>query len=179
MRTGRLPCSRRRASLGVSTSMVALLTTFSVCMTAGSANAQAPSVRALCTNHGPNTVEPIVGREGQSFLAAEATCQIQGGPMDGAIDTQSVLWHYDKGSGTLVSGHSVARLPDSIATAVITSGSLTFQMADSKVTGWTASGKGRYALGAGAAASLGGKTFAWTASPTGPQSYAVVLSVEQ
>jgi hypothetical protein len=40
-------------------------------------------------------------------------------------------------------------------------------LADGKVTGFTATGKGRYLLATGSAASLAGKTFSFTAKPTG------------
>lgn len=140
--------------------------------------AQAVAVRVLCTNHGPNVIEPIVDREGQSLQAAEATCVVQGGPMDGAVETQHNLWHYDKGTGSLLSGHAVARKPGALSAAVISQGSLAFRMADGKVTGWTASGKGRMTLATGAAASLAGKSFDWSANPTGPRSYVIQVTFE-
>ncbi|MBL8343154.1 MAG: hypothetical protein JNL30_16925 [Rubrivivax sp.] len=92
------------------------------------------------------------------------------------METQHFLWHYDKGTGTVLSGHSVARKPGALSTAVILQGALTFQLTDGKVTGWNASGKGRMALAAGAAAALDGKSFVWTASPTGRRSYVIQLT---
>lgn len=142
------------------------------------AGAQGITARVLCTNHGPNLIEPLVGREGQSLLAAEATCAVQGGPMDASVETQHILWHYDKASGQLLSGHAVARKPGALGASTITQGALSFQMADGKVTGWTASGKGRQTLAAGAASALAGKSFAWTASPTGPRSYVILVAYE-
>jgi hypothetical protein len=142
-------------------------------------SAQTVAIRTLCTSHGPNVNEAMPDREGQTVLVADATCIIQGGPMDGAIETQQNVWHFDKAAGTLVSSHGVSRKPGSMAVYLNRTGTLTFQMTEGKVTGWTSSGTGRYPLGAGAATSLAGKSYTWTASPTGPRSYAVSLVIDQ
>lgn len=151
-----------------------------LCMaaTSGPVGAQSVTVRVQCTNHGPNLIEPLADREGQSLQAAEATCVVQGGPMDGGVETQHILWHYNKASGQVLSGHAVARKPGALGTSTITQGALSFQMVDGKVTGWTASGKGRQTLAAGTGSALGGKSFGWTASPTGPRSYVVQVTYE-
>lgn len=167
------PGRRARARTAIATTLAAL-----AAILPSAAFSQAPTLRTVCTNHGPNVVEPIPDREGQSLLAAEATCVIQGGPMDGAVESQSNLWHYDKGSGTLLAGHAVARRPGQIAAAMTTSGTLTFQMTEGRVTGWSATGKGRYLLGTAAAASLAGRSFSWTATPTGPRSYVVAVTLD-
>ena len=52
-------------------------------------------------------------------------------------------------------------------------GKLALTMADGKVTGFTASGKGQAILATGSAASLGGKTTNWTPKSTGPGQFAV------
>ena len=49
-----------------------------------------------------------------------------------------------------------------------TSATLELTMADGKVTGWTASGRGTYPVATGSAAFLVGKSFTLTAKPTGP-----------
>jgi hypothetical protein len=46
-------------------------------------------------------------------------------------------------------------------------------LTDGKVTGWTVSGKGRVAMATGSAASFAGKTYTFTAKPTGPGQFAV------
>jgi len=146
----------------------------------GDASAQAAaapvSMRLLCTNHGANAIEPVADREGQSLLAAAASCVVQGGPMDGGVETQHNLWHYDRGAGTLLSGQAVARKPGALSASLITQGALTFQMSEGRMTGWSASGRGRLTLATGGAAALDGKSFAWTASPTGPRSYVVQVT---
>jgi hypothetical protein len=61
----------------------------------------------------------------------------------------------------------VVRKPGATVAYEITEGSLALTMADGKVTGFTASGKGRWSMGAGGAASMAGKTFTYKARPTG------------
>lgn len=140
--------------------------------------AQALTVRLQCTNHGSNTVEPFGEAEGQSLLAAEATCSVHGGPMDGAVETQHNIWRYDKGVGTLLSGQSVTRKPGALSAGQVLQGALTFQMADGRVSGWTASGRARITMAAGTAAPLANRSVSWTATPTGPRSYTVLLNYE-
>lgn len=142
------------------------------------ASAQALAVKVQCTNHGPTAPEPTGEAEGHSLVAAQATCLVQGGPMDGAIETQQLLWRFEKGTGTLLSGHAVTRKPGAFGAAQVTQGTQVFQMADGRVTGWTATGRGRHTLAVGAAASLAGRSFIWTAAPTGPRSYTIQLNYE-
>jgi hypothetical protein len=145
---------------------------------ANPAHAQGTSIRTLCTDPGPHLNEPMPGREEQSILEGSGTCVIQGGPMDGAVETQHKLWHFDKAGGSLVSLHAVARKPGSMAVYVNDAGTLDFRTTEGKVTGWTASGKGRYVLGTGAAAAFSGKSVSWTAVPTGPRTYIVSVVIE-
>jgi hypothetical protein len=139
-------------------------------LTVAPASAQDLSMRLVCANsHGPY-VEPIVDREDQRFQASEASCKVEGGPMDGAVLTQSTFWHFDKNAGAMLSSHSVARKPGSLLVSGATAGT----MAILGTGGWSASGKGRYLLATGAATSLDGKTFSWTGKPEG---YGYVLTV--
>jgi hypothetical protein len=140
--------------------------------------AQAISYRAVCTNHGANWNEPVGDRDGHSLQVGDATCAIQGGPMDGAVATQQVLWEYDKGVGTLLSSHSVARRPGSMAVTVGRSGKLNLQMTDGRVTGWTASGTLSYVSATGSAAGLEKKNANWTSRPTGNRTYVIEIVVE-
>ena len=132
-----------------------------------------PSARAICNNIGGSAPEPVGDRDGHTLQVAEASCTVQGGPLDGAVLTQNTLWEYDKGVGNMLSSHGVYRKPGAMATYVNSAGTINLVMADGKVTGWTAAGKGRYAMASGSAGSLNGKTYSWTARPTGPRSYVV------
>ena len=51
-------------------------------------------------------------------------------------------------------------------------------MTDGKVTGFIGTGQGIYKLATGAAASLAGKSFTYTAGPTGPGRYVIEFKVE-
>ena len=115
------------------------------------ATAQPSTFRVLCTTYGSNSLEPIGDREGHSIQAAEAACVTQGGALDGTVTTQNTLWEFDKGAGTMISSHGFSRKPGAIAAYANSSGTLTFQMTDGKVTGWLAAGKGKYLIATGRA----------------------------
>ena len=51
-------------------------------------------------------------------------------------------------------------------------------MTDGKVTGYTSSGKGRWAIASGSAASLAGRTFTWESKPTGVGLYETVWTAD-
>lgn len=157
-----------------------LLATASLAAAAATApaGAQALTVRLHCINHGSNVVEPMGEGEGQSLLAAEATCSVHGGPMDGAVETQHNIWHYVNAKGTLLSGQSVARKPGGVSAAQVVDGELTLRSADGRVSGWSAAGRARIMIAAGSASALAGRTMKWTATPTGPRTYTVQLSYE-
>jgi hypothetical protein len=137
------------------------------------AQATATSARVTCNNIGGSAPEPVGDRDGHTLQVAEASCTVQGGPLDGAVLTQNTLWEYDKGVGNMISSHGVYRKPGAMAIYVNSAGTINLVMTEGKVTGWTASGKGRYAMASGSAVSLSGKTYSWTARPTGPRSYVV------
>jgi hypothetical protein len=78
----------------------------------------------------------------------------------------------------LVSGNGVIRKPGATVVYVQTDGKLALTMTDGKVTGWTASGKGPWAIATGSAASLAGKSATWTAKPAGPGEFTVEDKLE-
>jgi hypothetical protein len=96
---------------------------------------QSTPYRLSCTTHGVNWNEPVGDREGHTLQVGDATCAVQGGPMDGAVMTQQVVWEYDKGVGTLVFSQSVYRKPGAMLVAVGRGGKLTLQMTEGRVTG--------------------------------------------
>jgi len=143
-----------------------------------SAEAQPISYRITCTNYGPNSNEPLGDRDGHSVQVGDATCIVQGGPMDGAVGTQQVIWEYDKGVGTLLSAHTVFRRPGAMLISVGRTGKLNLQMADGRVTGWTASGVLSYPMATGPAAVLDKKSATWTGRPTGNRTFVIEFTVE-
>lgn len=145
---------------------------------AAPATAQPSTFRVLCTTYGSNSLEPVGDREGHSIQAAEAACVTEGGALDGTVTTQNTLWEFDKGAGTMLSSHGFSRKPGAVAAYANSSGTLTFQTSEGKVTGWLATGKGRYLVATGSAAALTGKTYGWQARPTGPRTYVVDVALD-
>ena len=158
---------------GISSRLTFCLALFGAAACASHAQAQAITYRVLCNNHGANWAEPVGDRDGHTLQLAEGTCVVQGGPLDGAVLSQQTIWEYDKGVGTMLSSHGINRKPGAMGAYINTTGTLTFQMTDGRVTGWTASGKGRSTMASGTASSLAGKAYSWTARPTGPRTYVI------
>jgi hypothetical protein len=98
--------------------------------------------------------------------------------MDGAVTTQQSVWEFDKGVGTLVSSHSVARKPGAMLASVARTGKLSLQLTEGRVTGWTASGTLGVAMAAGSAAGLEKKSASWTARSTGNRTYVIEVAFE-
>lgn len=140
--------------------------------------AQTSAFRAVCNNHGANLPEPVGDRDGHRLQIAEGNCLVQGGLLDGAVLTEQTFWEFDKGTGTMLSSQGIYRRPGAMATYTNTDGAMSFQSTDGRITGWTAGGKGRFAMASGSAASLSGKTYRWTARPTGPRSYVIEIVYE-
>jgi hypothetical protein len=145
---------------------------------AGPATAQPVTYRLLCTNSGTNWAEPVGDREAHSLQVGDATCVVQGGPMDGAVTTQQVIWEYDKGVGTLLSSQAVTRKPGAMAVGIGRAGKLTLQMTDGRVTGWSGNGTFTFAMATGGAASLDKKNASWTGRPTGNRTYVLEITTE-
>ena len=125
-------------------------------------------IRHLCVPLGsPSQWEPIGDREAHNILTSRLSCRVEGGPLEGGATFSNAMWEYDRTTGTLLSGDGVVRKPGAMVAFRFTAGTVTLTMKDGNLAGWTASGKGVYTMATGAAASLGGKTFSWTARPTG------------
>ena len=139
----------------------------------GPAHAQPTTFRSQCTTYGPNAIEPVGDREGHGIQVSEAACVSEEGPVAGAVTTQNSLWEFDKLVGRMLSSHGFTRKPGVYLAYVNLTGALTLQVADGQVTGWTAEGKGAFPVATGSAAWLAGKTYSWTARPTGPRTFIV------
>jgi hypothetical protein len=149
----------------------AALTVAAMC---GNAYAQAvmPS-KSMCANAGANGMEPVGDREGHAVQVSHGTCRLVGGPLDGAVMATNTIWEHDKGAAKALSGDGVIRKPGAMAAYRLSSGTFAFVMKDGKVAGWTASGKAMYTMATGTAAALAGKSFSWTAQPTGASEYVI------
>jgi hypothetical protein len=126
-----------------------------------------------CTSIGPGGPEPLGDREGHGLVVASSVCTVEGGPLNGGITTQQVIWEGDKGTATLLSGDGVTRKPGTIAAYRNTGGTLTTVMKDGKPAGWTTSGTSVITMAVGEAASMKGKSVSWTGKATGPRTYVI------
>ena len=125
--------------------------------------------KSICQAVGANGApEPLGDREGHGISVTMETCRVEGGAISGGIVTGQSIWEWDKTNANMLSVSGVVRKPGAIATYELTDGKLALTITDGKVTGFTASGKGRWPLATGSAASMAGKTFTYKAKSTGP-----------
>jgi hypothetical protein len=135
---------------------------------APSAFAQETTVTATCQAVGGGAPEPLGDREGHSISVGQVSCRVDDGLMSGGVLSGTDIWEWDSPNAVMLSNSGVIRKPGTTVVYVETAGKLALTMADGKVTGWTASGRATYAMATGSAASLAGKSFTYTAKPTGP-----------
>ncbi|MBI5275885.1 MAG: hypothetical protein HY854_05440 [Burkholderiales bacterium] len=134
------------------------------------------SWRMNCISSGSGAPEPV--GEGHAFWVAAAACVEEGGPLgSNAVATQNTIWENFKGAGTILSGDGVGRSPNGAIAYRQNGGTMKVLMQDGRPVGWEASGSGVWTLATGAAAPFKGKTFAWTAKPTGPRTYVIDVKV--
>lgn len=136
------------------------------------------SYRAVCQNVGANPFEPIGDREGHSLAVVQQNCRVEGAPLDGGVLTGNIIYEWDKTVGTGLSGQAVVRKPGASVVIVLGEFKNVLTMTDGKVTGFIGTGQGIYKLATGSAASLAGKSFSYTATPTGPGQYVIEFKVE-
>lgn len=155
-----------------------LMTALGLALAAGAAFGQ--TWKTHCTSIGPGTPEPLGDREGHGLSVASSVCTVEGGPLNGGITTQQVIWEgdRDKGASTLLSGDGVTRKPGTTAAFRNTAGTLTWVMKDGKPAGWTASGTGVMTMAVGEAASMKGKSISWIGKATGPRTYVIESKVD-
>ena len=96
----------------------------------------------------------------------------------GGILTGTIIYEWDKSAGTGLSGQAVVRKPGALVVIVLGEFKNALTMTDGKVTGFIGTGQGIYKLATGAAASLAGKSFTYTAGPAGPGQYVIEFKVE-
>ena len=122
------------------------------------------SCQAVGANGAP---EPLGDREGHGITVITESCRNVGGAMDGALTTGQSIWEWDGANAKMLLESGVVRKPGAIATYEVTEGNLALTMTDGKVTGFTASGKGRWPTASGTAASLAGRSWSYKARSTG------------
>jgi hypothetical protein len=112
--------------------------------------------------------EPLGDREGHAILVSQGSCRIESGPLSGGVLTDVSIWEFDGAKAVRLTESGIIRKSDAVVVINGTGGNFALTMADGKVTGWTASGRDNYLMATGSAAPLAGKSFTWTAKPTGP-----------
>jgi hypothetical protein len=141
--------------------------------------AQTPlTFRFLCQSFGIGPQEALGDREGHNLSVTNYSCRVEGGPLEGGLVTGNTIYEWDKINGTGLAGNGVVRKPGATAVFQLADFKNTLTMADSKVTGFLATGHGTYKLATGSASSLVGKTFSYTSRPNGPGQFVVDIRVE-
>jgi hypothetical protein len=124
--------------------------------------------KSFCQAVGANGApEPLGDREGHGISVITASCRNEGGAMDGSLTTGQEIWEWDGTNAKMLLESGIVRKPGAMATYELTEGKLALTITDGKVTGFTASGKGRWPTATGTAASLAGKSFTFKSFPTG------------
>jgi hypothetical protein len=141
--------------------------------------AQTPlTFRFLCQSVGIGPQEALGDREGHNLSVTNYSCRVEGGPLEGGLVTGNTIYEWDKINGTGLAGNGVVRKPGATAVFQLADFKNTLTVADSKVTGFLATGHGTYKLATGSATSLAGKTFSYTSRPNGPGQFVVDIKVE-
>jgi hypothetical protein len=131
-----------------------------------------------CQEIGHGSFESLGDREGHGILIVSASCRVESGPLEGGVLTAQYVWEWDKTTAALTFGGGIVRKAGATVVYQYTEGKTTLIMTDGKVTGYTSSGKGRWAVASGSAASLAGKTFTWESKPTGVGQYDTVWTAD-
>jgi hypothetical protein len=121
-----------------------------------------------CQDVGANPPEALGDHEGHSIAVEPISCHSESESMSGALLTGTYIWEWDGPNAVLLSATGVIRKPGATMVYQETGGSIALTMADGKVTGFTASGKGYEKLATGSLAALAGTPYTWTVKPAGP-----------
>jgi hypothetical protein len=141
-------------------------------LSGNSAAESSHSYRLSCHAVGNSPAEPLGDREGHALTASQATCLVEGGPLDGGVQTGTVIWEWDGPNGVVISGMGVQRKPGATAVFALLEGKAALTVVDGKMTGTSISGRGVYRVATGSAASLQGKTYTYTIGSSGePQNH--------
>jgi hypothetical protein len=131
-----------------------------------------------CQSVGGGQPEPLGDREGHSLSVLQSSCRIDGGPLSGGVVTSTDIWENDGPKAVRLSTSGVIRKPGSVAVYSGGTGEFSLIVTDGKVTGWTASGTGKFVLGTGDWAPLAGKSDTWTAKSGPPGQFYVEQKFE-
>jgi hypothetical protein len=130
--------------------------------------AQEDTNKETCQAVGASALEPLGDREGHSISISQISCRVDSGPMSGGVLTGTSIWEWNGPNAVLGSGNGVMRKAGATVVYVQTAGKLAVTMADGKITGSNASGRGTFAVATGSLASLAGKSYTFSTKSTGP-----------
>jgi hypothetical protein len=122
----------------------------------------------FCQTVGGGAPEPLSDREGHNITVTTASCRNVGGVLDGSLLTAQEIWEWDGTNAKMLLESGVFRKPGAIVTYELTEGKLALTMTDGKVTGFTASGNGRFPTATGTAASMAGNYGPGNRGPLAP-----------
>jgi hypothetical protein len=142
------------------------------------AGAQETSARYICQAVGAGAPEALGDRDHHLISTDQISCRVDTGPMSGGVLTGMTIWEWNGPNAVLVSGNGIIRKGDATVVYVQTEGKVAVTYVEGKMTGFTASGKGRIAVATGGAASQAGKVTTWTVAPTGPRQMTVEEQIE-
>ena len=136
------------------------------------------SYMLTCYSAGSNAVEPVGDRPGHAFETGDYTCNVVGGPMDGAVETGTYVWEWDKTAISALVNTGIDRKPGGMVVYQDSEGKATAILSDGKVTGFTGSGRGKILSSAGVAANWSGRSYSYTFQSTGFNQFAVGIRIE-
>jgi hypothetical protein len=144
-----------------------------------SAAAQAAAPYKLHCQSIPGARDDIPGSPGRALTLGGYSCRVDGGPMSGGVTTGSSVSEVNGDNVVGFSGGSVTRKPGSLLVTVHSEfGSKTLRDADGKVKDVQGTGRGRYVLATGEAASFSGKGYRYVTRVTGPGMFDVDVTPE-
>jgi hypothetical protein len=92
--------------------------------------------------------------------------------------TGAGVYEWDKTNAVGITGNGVGRKAGAALVYQLGDFKNALTMADGKITGFLATGQGTYKMATGSAASLAGKTFSYTARPTGSGQFVIDVKVD-
>jgi hypothetical protein len=143
------------------------LSAVAMALSVSSVNAQELSDHDLCRNTTTNPMESLGDRDGHALSTGMDSCETVEGVAKGAIWTNSAIWEWDGPKAKELTGWAIGRKAGATQFCQ-DQGTLELIMTDGKVTGWKASGQCLVTMATGDWASMVGKTWYWTDTPTGP-----------
>ena len=143
-----------------------------------SAGAQELRNHDLCRQVTPYSQEQLGDRDGHMLSVGSDNCETVEGVTKGAVWNSQTVWEWNGTKAKEVAGWCVGRKPGAITTCQDTDATIELILTDGKVTGWTASGHSPVTMATGDWAFLNGKTWYWTAKPTGLYTFEINSEVK-